>query len=120
MKIFLSWILAKQTGVAALGLFVLFFCYSVLRKTDIGLDFFYLPFFISLPFCLIYAIWAVVFTYRNYDEVYSRSKRWRKSNVEKFDSRLGYCFGMFFKSLFTSVVFFVALAMLSYIIKGLL
>jgi len=120
MRTILSWFLAKQTGVAALGLFVLFFCYTVIANAGIGLDRFYLPLIFSLPFGLIYAIWAVVFTYRNFDEVYSRSKRWRKSNVEKFDSRLGYCFGMFFKCLFTSVVLVMALTMSSFIIKGLL
>lgn len=120
MRTILSWFLAKQTGVAALGLFVLFFCYSVIANTEIGMDRFYLPFIISLPLGLIYAIWAVVFTYRNFDEVYSRSKRWRKSDVEKFDSKIGYCFGMFFKCFFTSVALVMALVMLSFIIKGIL
>lgn len=120
MRTILSWFLAKQTGVAALGLFILFFCYTVIEYAGIGMDLFSIPFIISLPFCLIYAIWAVVFTYKNFDEVYSRSKRWRKSNVEKFDTRLGYCFGMFFKCLFTSVVFVMALTMSSFIVKGLL
>ena len=118
MRTFLSWLLAKQTGIAALGLFVMFFCYTVIVKAGINMECFFLPFIISLPFCLLYAIWAVVYTYRNFDEVYSRSKRWRKSNVEKLDSRLGYCFGLFFKCFFTSVVLIMAMTMSSFIVKG--
>ena len=55
---------------------------------------------IALPIDIVLSIWAAVFTYKNFDEVFSRSSRWRNSNVEKFDVRLKYSILILFESFF--------------------
>ena len=47
------------------------------------------------------SIWAGLFTYRHFDEVWSRRMKWANSNVDKMEARFSYSFKVAFKMFFT-------------------
>jgi len=55
---------------------------------------------IAIPIGIVLSLWAAGFTYKNFDEVFSRSSRWRNSYVEKLDVRLKYSILILFESFF--------------------
>jgi hypothetical protein len=67
--------------------------------------------------CLIACIKVGKFTYRNIDEILSRSARWRTSNVKKFDIRLKYSINRSLDALF---IFFATYCFITVIIINIL
>ena len=100
MKTFLCWLLTKITPLAILGVFMLFYIINQISEQKLTIEDVMTWAFIVVPIDIVLSVWATVFTYRNFDEVFSRSSRWRTSNVEKLDSRIWYTIGTFFKCLF--------------------
>lgn len=98
MRTFICWLLSKLREPAALGFFGAICLMMGWDKVDGESMMSILK--IALPIDIILSVWAAVFTYKNFDEVFSRSSRWRNSNVEKFDVRLKYSILVLFESFF--------------------
>lgn len=98
MRTLVCWLLSKLKEPAALG-FIGAVCLIMGWDTVDG-DSMISILKIALPIDIVLSIWAAVFTYKNFDEVFSRSSRWRNSNVEKFDVRLKYSILILFESFF--------------------
>lgn len=127
MRTFVCWILANlsflnKIGLALLLLFACAYCGFYIDKDSFEesaqwVRWLNTTLFVVVPISLSVAIWASVFTYKNFDEVWSRRMRWANSNVDKFDARLKYAAGMFFRVLFAVfALFIIALAGLIYVI----
>ena len=98
MRTFICWLLSKLREPAALGFWGAICLMMGWDKVDGESMMSILK--IALPIDIILSVWAAVFTYKNFDEVFSRSSRWRNSNVEKFDVRLKYSILVLFESFF--------------------
>lgn len=98
MRTFICWLLSKLREPAALGFLGAICLMMGWDKVDGESMMSILK--IALPIDIILSVWAAVFTYKNFDEVFSRSSRWRNSNVEKFDVRLKYSILVLFESFF--------------------
>lgn len=98
MRTFICWLLSKLREPAALVFFGAICLMMGWDKVDGESMMSILK--IALPIDIILSVWAAVFTYKNFDEVFSRSSRWRNSNVEKFDVRLKYSILVLFESFF--------------------
>lgn len=98
MRTFICWLLSKLKEPAALGFWGTICLMMGWDKIDGESMMSILK--IALPIDIILSAWAAVFTYKNFDEVFSRSSRWRNSNVEKFDVRLKYSILVLFESIF--------------------
>lgn len=61
---------------------------------------------------LIFAIFVIVFTYRNIEEVISRQFKWRNSRASSFDYRLKYSLGRGLMAILISGIFFYGLGVL--------
>lgn len=127
MRTFVCWILANLSFLNRIGLalLLLFACAYYGFYTDKDsfeesaqwVRWLNTALFVIVPISFIVAIWASIFTYKNFDEVWSRRMRWANSNVDKFDARLKYAAGMFFRVLFAMfALFIIALAGLIYVI----
>ena len=127
MRTFVCWILANLSFLNKIGLalLLLFACAYYGFYTDKDnfeesaqwVRWLNTALFVIVPVSLIVAIWGSVFTYKNFDEVWSRRMRWANSNVDKFDARLKYAAGMFFRVLFAVFALFImAMAGLIYVI----
>lgn len=98
MRTLVCWLLSKLKEPAALG-FLCAVC-LIMGWDKVDGDSMISILKIALPINIVLSIWAAVFTYKNFDEVFSRSSRWRNSNVEKFDVRLKYSILILFESFF--------------------
>lgn len=47
------------------------------------------------------SIWAGLFTYKHFEEVWSRRMKWNNSNVDKMEARFNYSFKIFYRMFFT-------------------
>ena len=119
MKTFLSWLLTKITPLAFLGVFTLFYIFNMISEQKLTVEDVTAWAFIVVPIDIVLSVCATVFTYRNFDEVFSRSKRWRNSNVEKFDMRIWYCLALFFKCLFAIPFIIFLIVIIYYIINNI-
>lgn len=71
---------------------------------------------------LFISIWSGIFTYRHFDEVWSRRMKWANSNVDKMEARFSYSFKVFFKIFFTLfaailITLFVILVGIAYLLE---
>jgi len=116
MRTFICWLLTKLQWPAALGFLGI---YLLIMKSGDSESVIYML-MIGLPIDIILSVWAAVFTYMNFDEVFSRSKRWRSSNVEKFDVRLKYSIYILFQALFAFPVIFGVIGLIVFFIIALI
>lgn len=117
MKTFFCWLLSKINPITGVGILAAMWC--ALTAAD---DFEFAhkilkPLLVIGSISFILSVWAAVFTFKNFDEVYSRSKRWRNSNVDRLDVRISYSFGMFVKCLFAFPVIIMLFGGIFYILK---
>lgn len=62
-------------------------------------------FFVTIAsIALIPSIIITIFTWRNYEEVISRSLMWRRSNIDRFSMKLKYSFGVFIQTLLILII----------------
>lgn len=97
MRTFVCWLLSKLKILAGAGIF---FGIGILASLNSLSKSFLILVGVSDLIGFALAVWAAVFAYRNFDEVYSRRERWRNSNVEKLDSRFRYSLHIGFAGLF--------------------
>jgi hypothetical protein len=83
MRTFICWLLSKLKEPAALGFLGAICLLMGCDKVDGDSMMSILK--IAIPIDIVLSLWAAVFTYKNFDEVFSRSSRWRNSYVEKLD-----------------------------------
>ena len=113
MKTFTCWLLSKIAIPATLGILMLFCIVGMISEHRLTVEDVTQWSYVVVPIDFVLSVCATIFTYRNFDEVYSRSKRWRNNNVEKFDMRLSYCIFMFIQCLL-AVPFLMLLLVLLY------
>lgn len=118
MRTIICWMLSKLQLPAALGLLGAFLLFK--RFGDVGDDSIVKILMICLPIDVFLSVWAAVFTYKNFDEVFSRSSRWRSSNVEKFDVRLKYGIYVLFQSFFAFPAIFGIIGLIIYFVVTLI
>lgn len=97
MKTFICWLIASAAEII-IGLE--FFAIVIIKSKNLIIkdlssnkelldDFF----IFSCIATLIFAIFIIIYTYRNIEEVISRQFKWRNSRVSTFDYRLKYSLG---------------------------
>lgn len=114
MRTFICWMLSKLKGIAGLGL-IGALC-LLLGWDNIDSNSVIPILMIAIPVDIVLSVWAGVFTYKNFDEVFSRSSRWRNSNVTKFDMRFKYSVLVFFQSLFAFPILLGTIGLIVYFI----
>lgn len=116
MRTWGCWLLSKMKSFAGLGIILIVCLWGLDAEDDAYRQALTLMVVIT-PVSAILSIWAAIFTFKNFEEVYSRSKRWRNSNVEKLNTRICYSISMFFQCLFAFPVFILIIVCFYYIIK---
>ena len=80
MRTWGCWLLSKMKSFAGLGIILIVCLWGLDAEDDAYRQALTLMVVIT-PVSAILSIWAAIFTFKNFEEVYSRSKRWRNSNV---------------------------------------
>ncbi|MBR1688555.1 MAG: hypothetical protein IJ710_08520 [Prevotella sp.] len=117
MRTFLCWLLAKMTTPAVLGVLMLFCIFDMVSEQKLDIEEVKQWALIVVPIDIVLSGWATVFAYKNFNEVISRNKRWRNSNVERFDMRIWYCIAVFVKCLLAIPFIALVFATLIYVVR---
>lgn len=105
MKTFISFFLANIGFMVFLGLLFIMAEYDAFtNEINLGLSartvsILKVTTFLQIPFVLYFAVRGAMFTYNNFDEVWSRRMSWKNSNVDKLEARFIYSIKIFFKCL---------------------
>jgi len=124
MKTFVSFFLANMGFMVFIGLcFILTEYDAFTNEINLGLsartaNILKVTTFLQIPVVLYFAVRGAMFTYKNFDEVWSRRMSWKNSNVDKLEARLTYSIKIFFKCLFAVTgVIGIILVIAMFIIK---
>lgn len=124
MKTFISFFLANMGFMEFLGLLFIMAEYDAFTN-EINLELsartvniLKVTTFLQIPVALYCAVRGAMFTYNNFDEVWSRRMSWKNSNVDKLEARLTYSIKIFFKCLIAVIgVIGIILVIALFIIK---
>lgn len=116
MKTFICWLIACASEII-MGLE--FFAIVIIKSNNLIIkdmssnkeasDYFFI---FSCLATLIFAIFIMIYTYRNIDEVISRQFKWKNSRVSTFDYRLKYSLSRGILALPVGVMLFYAIWLL--------
>ena len=105
MKTFISYFLANMGFMVFIGaLFILAEYDAFTNEIKLGVsvrtvNILKVTTFLQIPVALYFAVRGAMFTYKNFDEVWSRRMSWKNSNVDKLEAKLTYSIKIFFKCL---------------------